>query len=37
MSAEMLAPSAFVVSAAFKLQLQTEILPASIRDLEDVD
>ena len=36
-SAEMLAPAAFLASAAFTFQLQNEILPASIRDLEDVD
>ena len=36
-SPEMLAPSAFMITAAFKFQLQIEILPASIRDLKDVD
>ena len=33
----MLAPAAFLASAAFTLQLQNKILPAFIQDLEDVD
>ena len=33
----MLASFAFLALAAFTLQLQKEILPASIRDLKDVD
>ena len=36
-SAEMLAPSTFLTSAAFTLQLQNAILPASVRVLKDVD
>ena len=35
-SVEILAPSAFLASAAFTLQLQNAILHASIRDLEDI-
>ena len=33
----MLSPSVFLASAAFTLELQNAILPASIQDLEDVN
>ena len=36
-SAQMLAPSAFLASATFKLSLQNAILPLSVADCEDIE